>query len=730
MSAAEVSLSQQKTTPASSPENSSSSPSPSQPSGNSDRPPFNFSSTREGVMRFLKTDNIFKAAVIGTAIFILAILAAIAVFLFVESIPVMGGHPQEVKNAIEAFSGGDFHYFWQYAGPLIFGTLLTSFLALGLAYFVAIGVALFISEYAPAWLSKILNYIVDLLAAIPSVIYGLWGALVLVPSSFDFWEWVHRLLGWIPFFAGPVSNPPRTVATVSLVLALMILPIITSVARDIFQHTPALLKEAAYGLGATKWEMIRMAVLPFGKSGLISASMLGLGRALGETMVVLMVLSPGRIYSIHLLTASQNQTMAAAIASQFPEANSMGVSVLMTIGLILFAIMIIVNYAARQIGKFPKKKKYQKIKKVHSSSKKKYSLAVTIDSNSSIARKKPRTFERVRKVYQKSVRLKKRPHVSQASFLDKTRTVRRKIKSGFMQALLIVACFVAIIPLASILWVTVSRGSHQLTWYFITHSMRGVIGGMEPYGGVLHALIGTAEITGAAIVISVPLGFFAAVYITEYAHQNTFSRILSFFVTTMSGIPSIVAGLAAYALFSILEGPGSMNGLVGGAALSILMIPTVVQTSEEILKVVPRDLREASYALGISKSRTILKVVIPTALPGIISGVLLAIARVIGETAPLLITSGIVDSTNFNLFSGRMTTIPVYIYSQYSQGSAVCPIIDNGQLSRTLECLPQIRMERAWAAALLLIIVVLVLIIVGRFLSWYFSTYKRRARRK
>ena len=154
---------------------------------------------------------------------------------------------------------------------------------------------------------------------------------------------------WIPLFAGPAANPSRTVATVAVVLAVMILPIITSMSRDIFLQTPRLQEEAALALGATKWEMVKLAVLPFGKSGVVSASMLGLGRALGETMAVLMILSPGLNYSIKLLQASQNQTIAANIAAQYPEANDLGVSVLIGTGLVLFLITFVVNFIARKL---------------------------------------------------------------------------------------------------------------------------------------------------------------------------------------------------------------------------------------------------------------------------------------------------------------------------------------------------------------------------------------------
>lgn len=296
-----------------------------------------------------QADKVFKGIAVACGILILVVLAAVAMFLLVQAWPLIGGDQAANSETISRFTGGKAHSFWGYVGPLLFGTVLVAALALVIAFFVSIGIALFISHYAPRRLAAVLSYIVDLLAAIPSVIYGLWGGLVLVPSIYPFWNWVAQYLGWIPLFAGPASNPPRTVATVALVLAIMILPIITSMARDIFQQTPKLLEEAALGLGATKWEMIKLAVLPFGKSGIVSASMLGLGRALGETMAVLMILSPGLKYSFKLLQASQDQTIAANIAAQYPEADSIGVSVLIGTGLVLFVLTFLVNLLARRI---------------------------------------------------------------------------------------------------------------------------------------------------------------------------------------------------------------------------------------------------------------------------------------------------------------------------------------------------------------------------------------------
>ncbi|MCI1223271.1 MAG: phosphate ABC transporter permease subunit PstC [Bifidobacterium subtile] len=293
-------------------------------------------------------DNVFKVIVYACGILILVALAAVTLFLLFRAWPLIGGDQKANVATIESFTGGA-HNFWQYVGPLVFGTVLVAALALVIAFFIAIGIALFISHYAPKRVATVLNYVVDLLAAIPSVIYGLWGGIVLVPAIHPFWNWVATYLGWIPIFSGPAANPSRTVASVAVVLAVMILPIITSMSRDIFVQTPRLQQEAALALGATKWEMIKLAVLPFGRSGIVSASMLGLGRALGETMAVLMILSPGLKYSVKILQASQNQTIAANIAAQYPEANGLGVSTLIGTGLVLFVITFAVNALARVV---------------------------------------------------------------------------------------------------------------------------------------------------------------------------------------------------------------------------------------------------------------------------------------------------------------------------------------------------------------------------------------------
>ena len=283
-------------------------------------------------------DRIFAGSAKGAGIAILVVLAGVASFLLIEAFPAVTAPESELPGGLVA-----------YVGPLIFGTLLGALIALAVATPAAVAVALFISHYAPRRLSQGLSYIVDLLAAVPSIVYGLWGAWTLAPLSVPLSNWLTDNLGWIPLFAGPASTTGRTMMVVGLVLAVMILPIITAVAREVFLQTPSLHEEAALALGATRWEMIRMAVLPFGRSGIISGAMLGLGRALGETMAVAMILSVSGAVTFNLISSENPGTIAANIALQFPEASGITVNVLIASGLVLFVITLLVNMLARYI---------------------------------------------------------------------------------------------------------------------------------------------------------------------------------------------------------------------------------------------------------------------------------------------------------------------------------------------------------------------------------------------
>lgn len=284
-------------------------------------------------------DRVFSSTALLSGTTILVILAAVALFLVVQSIPALLAGPAQLPGAAPNF--------WAYVWPLVFGTVWAAFIALLIATPLAIGIALFISHYAPRRVAQTLGYIIDLLAAVPSVVYGLWGIVVLAPFVQPFYRTLAGALGWIPLFAGPVSGTGRTVLTVAVVLAVMILPIMTAICRELFLQTPRLHEEAALALGATRWEMIRMAVLPFARAGIVSALMLGLGRALGETMAVAMVLSPALVVNFFLLHSQNPNTIAANIALQFPEASGIGVNALIASGLVLFVVTLAVNTLAR-----------------------------------------------------------------------------------------------------------------------------------------------------------------------------------------------------------------------------------------------------------------------------------------------------------------------------------------------------------------------------------------------
>ncbi|MFE3073755.1 phosphate ABC transporter permease PstA [Streptomyces sp. NPDC059247] len=258
---------------------------------------------------------------------------------------------------------------------------------------------------------------------------------------------------------------------------------------------------------------------------------------------------------------------------------------------------------------------------------------------------------------------------------------------------LVWVCFVlAVVPLLSLAWVTVSKGIVVLDGYFLTHSMNGVLDA-EAGGGVYHALLGTIEQVLIATVIAAPLGLLTAVYLVEYG-GGKLAQAVTFFVDVMTGIPSIVAGLFVLATWNLMLGFGP-SGFAGAMALAILMMPVVVRSTEEMLKLVPNELREASLALGIPKWRTILKVVLPTAIGGITTGVMLAVARITGETAPVLLLVFGTKLINPNPFEGAQSSLPLYVYEQYAVGTDAA-------------------VSRAWAAALVLIAFVMILNMVAR----------------
>ncbi|AZK94968.1 MULTISPECIES: phosphate ABC transporter permease subunit PstC [Streptomyces] len=291
-------------------------------------------------------DKVFLALSRGSGIFLLVLMASIAVFLTYRAAIALAENEGNFLTTFDWNPAGNPPVFG--IAVLLFGTVVSSVIAMAIAVPVAVGIALFISHYAPRKLAGPIAYVVDLLAAVPSIIYGIWGALFLVPYLEGLNLWLDHFFSWTYIFEKTQIGVARSLFTVGILLAIMILPIVTSVSREVFLQVPKAHEEAALALGATRWEVIRMSVLPFGRSGVISASMLGLGRALGETMAVATVLSPSFLISGHLLNPGGG-TFAQNIAAKFDEANELGRDALIASGLVLFVLTLLVNGGARMI---------------------------------------------------------------------------------------------------------------------------------------------------------------------------------------------------------------------------------------------------------------------------------------------------------------------------------------------------------------------------------------------
>jgi phosphate transport system permease protein len=285
-------------------------------------------------------DRVFSGTARSAGILIMMILAGVAAFLVVEAVPALQAPAEDIPGGEGLLA---------YVGPLLFGTMLAAVIALIVATPLAVAIALFITQYAPRRLAQGLGYAVDLLAAIPSIVYGFWGIYWLAPRLVPLFRWLEENLGFIPLFAGPTSATGRTMFTAGLVLAIMILPIISAIAREVFRQVPTLHREAALALGATRWEMIRLAVFPYGRSGIIGGAMLGLGRALGETLAIALVLSVSGGITFNLISSGNPSTIAANVALQFPESSGIDVNTLIASGLVLFVITFAVNMGARYI---------------------------------------------------------------------------------------------------------------------------------------------------------------------------------------------------------------------------------------------------------------------------------------------------------------------------------------------------------------------------------------------
>jgi phosphate transport system permease protein len=523
------------------------------------------------------------------------------------------------------------------AYPAIAGTLLTSALALLFAVPVALGVALFLSEVAPAWLRAPLTYVVDLSAAVPSVVYGFWAFYVLVPLMRGT---VEPGLASLTGGTGPFTGSPTglDLFTASLVLAVMILPTIAAFSREALRAVPRSQREAAMSLGATRWEASRLAVLGPARRGIGAGIILGLGRAIGETIAVAMVI--GNIYLTPTSLFSPAQTLASLIVNNFGGVGpGLERSALFEVGLLLLTITVAVNVVARlMLGRPGEEGVRHKAGGVRSR----------------LARLLGRAH------HPHAPAPQSRPAGGESTPPDLTRPWeahlvggvprnlrRRKVIHWGVVAICVAALVLAILPLASVLATAFDRGGGAVVQpsFYVSENPLGCNPGPGrscSLGGIGPEIQGTLILLGLGSLVAMPLGILAGIYLSEYGRRgrSPFARGASFIADVLTGVPTILLGVFVFALFLRFDHDSATSALSGGLALGALMVPLVARATEEALRTVSTGVREAALALGFTRHRVSVRVVLGSARSAVVTGALLGLSRAAGDTAALFVTAG------------------------------------------------------------------------------------------
>lgn len=557
--------------------------------------------------------------------------------------------------------------------PAIWGTLMASAIAMAIAVPFAIGVAIGTAVLLPPRLRQLAGGLVDLLAAIPSVVYGLWGVLVLAPAVKPALEWIARHHLGIGAFDGPVLGGSILVA--GLVLAVMILPIITAVIREVVSAVPVDQREAALALGATRWEMIKSSILPAARSGIVGASALGLGRAVGETIAVAMVI--GSQPNLFESLLAPGQTLAGTIANEYNSADGpLHASALVTMAILLFGIAFVVNLLARALVA-------------------RSGLGTGLWTRL-LRRRLP--HRRARSAA-RTPRVRRQPPYVISERLRRAIPPRmsivrsRRVRSSIAEVAIALSVVMAMVPLVLVLWYCVTKGAGALSLdFFLSDGEPDTVG-----NGIKHAIVGTMVLVGVATAIAVPIGILSALFLRECATRGPVARKVAagmgVYIDMLLGVPSIVAGLVVSIV--VVLGMGRFSALAGGIALAFIMYPITVRSADEMLRLVPQSQVEAALALGAPRWRVAWSVMLPGALPGITTGVMIAIARVAGETAPLVMTALGAQFFSASLLQ-PIASLPQYIFT--------------GTISSTVP----IAQEHSWGAALVLVTFVLILNLAAR----------------
>jgi phosphate transport system permease protein len=589
-------------------------------------------------------DVLFRLLCRAAAISLLVILALLIVFLVKEAWPAIVHFGPAFLVTPE----------WDPRGKLgavvfIWGTVITSALAMLLAVPLGVGTATYLAELAPGGVRRVGSFLIELLAAIPSVVYGFWGLYFLAPVlQFAFVRIegpLHRLsevpgLGWV--YENNASG--QGVLAASIILAIMIVPYVTAITFDVCRAVPRSQREGALALGSTRWQMIWKAVLPYARPGIVGGCFLALGRALGETMAVVMLI--GNYNSVSFSPLGKGATIASVIANELNESQGLKRSALVELGLVLLLVTIVINCLARvliwRVGRTGRRRAW-------------FGLASLFGPRRPPAPADPAPG------HEPEAPAPGPRHEPEAPAPEPVTPAPQPLQGGRrfaevvnrIMTVVLTACFgLTAVPLFLILGYITLRGATALDWSFFTHLP------LDDPPGLRHALYGSAMLVGFSTLFAVPLGILTAIFLAE-DRASRLAPVVRFVGELLGGVPSIIMGVFGYA---VLVAPREQfSGWAGILALSVMMVPIVMRASEEALKLVPQSLRNASYALGAAYWQTVLRVTVPAALPAIITGVFLAIARIAGETAPLLLTA---DSTLYPVVTpdGRTPYLTYYIY--------------------------------------------------------------------
>lgn len=569
--------------------------------------------------------------------------------------------------------------------PFIYGTLMTSAIALVIAVPISIGLALATSVFLPRRLRGPVGGFVNLLEAFPSVLFGLWGLTVLVPFLRPALDWLAATLGGISIFGWNPFGGPATASSfliASLVLAIMVIPIVTAITREVLLAVPREQQEAAYALGATRWEMVKHSMLPWARSGIVGASALGLGRAVGETIAIAMLLGNSPVIFGSLL--GPGATLAGVIALETNEADGLQLSSLTALAVVLFVIAFVINAAARLLvvrsESGPSKRGLFRWRRRSDEP----AAGGTADAPL------PGADEPV----PVPVRSEPLPITGRGAL-----STSRRVRSGLAEGFVWLSVVLGGLPLVLLAWEMLYRGLPAL----FNLSFFTSLPPLDPSsysGGIANALVGTLILMAIALVISAPLGVLTALFMQDISKptgwQGRIARALGFFVDVLLGIPSIVVGLVVYLGIVVVQ--QQFSALAGGIALAIIMFPIVVRTADEMLRLVPKGQKEAAQALGAPRWRVTLSIVLPSAGPGILTGILFGLARVSGETAPLLFTSLGNQFMSTNIME-PIAAIPQLIYQN------------------TVQVQTPASMQLAWGAALVLVLIIMFLNVAAWLIS-------------